>query len=63
MQLWMYKRIMIKNKLQKGAVKLNYVPTEEQIADVLTKPLSHVNLEYFRENIGVVRKNLSQNWE
>ena len=37
----MYKRIMIKNKMQKGAIKLKYVPIEEQVADVLTKPLSH----------------------
>ena len=29
----------------KGAVKLNYVPTEEQVVDVLTKPLAHVKFE------------------
>ena len=30
MQLWMYKKRMLKNKLQKGVVKLKHVPTEEQ---------------------------------
>ena len=29
----------IQDIVQKGAVKLKYVPTEEQVADVLTKPL------------------------
>ena len=36
---------MIKNKLQKGVVNLKYVPTEEQVVDVLTNPLSHVKFE------------------
>ena len=39
------KKRMLNNKLQKGVVKLRYVPTEEQVADVLTKPLSHVKFE------------------
>ena len=50
----MYKRRMIKNKLQKGAVMIKYVPTKEHVVDVLTKPLYHVNLEQFRDKIGVV---------
>ena len=33
--------------VKKGVVKLKYVPTEEQVAYILTKPLSHVNFEYF----------------
>ena len=40
--------------MQRGAVKLQYVPTNEQIADVLTKPFARVKFEYFRENIGVL---------
>ena len=59
MQFQMHKRRMIKNKLQKGVVKLKYVPTEEHVADVLTKPLSRVNLEHFRDKLGVVRKKTS----
>ena len=59
----MYKKRMLKNKLQKGYVNLKYVPTEEQVADVLTKPLSRVKFEYFRDKLGVVRKDLSQKRE
>ena len=29
----------IRDMVQKGAVKLKYVPTKEQVADVLTKPI------------------------
>ena len=39
-------------------MKLQYVPTQEEVVDVLTKPLSHVNFEYFRDKIGVVQKDL-----
>ena len=33
--------------VRKGVVKLKYVPIEEQVVDVLTKPLSCVKFEYF----------------
>ena len=58
MQFRMYKKRMLNNKLQKGAVKLKYVPTKEHVANVLTKPLSRVKLEHFRDKLGVVRKDL-----
>ena len=41
--------------VQRGAVKLQYVAMDEQIADVLTKPLSRVKFEYFREKLGVLQ--------
>ena len=31
----------------------------EQVVDVLTKPLSRVKFEYFRDNLGVVLKEFS----
>ena len=37
----------IQDMVQKGDVKLKYVPTEKQVAYVLIKPLSHVKFEYF----------------
>ena len=40
--------------VQKVMVKLKYVSTEEQIADVMTKPLSLTQFRHFRGNIGVV---------
>jgi hypothetical protein len=37
----------ILDMVQRGVVKLQYVSTNEQVADVLTKPLSRVKFEYF----------------
>ena len=45
----------IRDMVQRGAVKLLYVATEEQIADVLTKPLARLKFEYFRERLGVLQ--------
>ena len=44
----------IHDMVEKGAVKLQYIATDEQVADVLTKPLSKVKFEYFRDKLGVV---------
>jgi hypothetical protein len=35
-------------------VQLQYLSTDEQIADILTKPLTRVKFEYFRAKLGVV---------
>ena len=40
--------------VNRGAVKLQYVATEEQIAYVLMKPLARLKFEYFKENLGVL---------
>ena len=40
--------------VQKHAVELRYVPTDEQIADVLTKSLGRGNFLYFRDKLRVV---------
>ena len=45
----------IRDMVQRGAVKLQYVATDEQIDDVLTKPLAKVNFEYFREKLRVLQ--------
>ena len=37
----------IRDMMQKGAIKLQYVSTDEQVVDVLTKPLSRIKFEYF----------------
>jgi len=44
----------IRDMVQKRAVKLQYVGTDEKVADVLTKPLSRVKFEYFQDKLGVV---------
>jgi hypothetical protein len=37
----------IRDMVRRGAIKLQYVSTNEQVAYVLTKPLSHVKFEHF----------------
>ena len=49
--------------VQKGAIKLQYVSTDEQVADVLTKPQSRVKFESFRDKLGVVQKDLPRKEE
>jgi hypothetical protein len=44
----------IHDMVQRGAIKLHYVSMDEQVADVLTKPLSHVKFENFQYNLGIV---------
>jgi hypothetical protein len=41
--------------VQKGSVKLQYVPTGEQIADILRNPLVKGKFIYFRDRLGVVQ--------
>ena len=45
----------IRDIVYRGEVKLHYVAMDEQIVDVLTKPLAIVKFEYFRENLGVLQ--------
>ena len=45
----------IMDMVHRGVVKLQYVATDEQIADVLTKPLARVKFEYFKEKLGVLQ--------
>ena len=53
----------IRDMMQKGAIKIQYVSTDEQVANVLTKPLSRVKFEHFRDKLGVVRKDLPRKGE
>ena len=49
--------------VMKGAVKLEDIATDEQIADVLTKPLAREKFEYFREKLGVIEKDVPRKRE
>ena len=45
----------IRDYVQKGAMKLEYIPIDEKVADIFTKPLSRSKHVYFRDKMGVVR--------
>jgi hypothetical protein len=43
----------IKEMVQRGAMTLQYIPTNEQVVDVLTKPLFVSKFIYFRDKLGI----------
>jgi hypothetical protein len=47
----------IRNMVQRGALKLQYISMDEHVVDVLTKPLSRVKFEHFRDKLGIVQKD------
>lgn len=47
------KNHFIREKFREGLFELTYVPTDDQVADVLTKPLSKVKFEKFRNLMGL----------
>ena len=49
-EIWYH---FIRDMVQKGAVELRYILTDDQTADVLTKTLSRVKFDYFRGRLGV----------
>ena len=53
----------IRDMMQKGAIKLQYVSTDERVSDVLTKPLPRVKFEHFRDKLGFVQKDLPRKGE
>jgi hypothetical protein len=59
-EIWYH---FIRDMVQRGAIKLHYVGTDEQVVDVLTKSLSRVNFKHFRDKLGVVRKELPRKGE
>ena len=44
----------IRDYVQRGAVELQYISTDEQVADILTKSLGRGNFVFFRDKLGVV---------
>ena len=43
----------IRDLVQRGALKLQYIRTDEQIANILTKPLTIAKFVYFRDKLGM----------
>ena len=48
------KYYFIRDKVQEGEVKLEYIAIDEQTTDIPTKPLSRIKFAYFREKMGIV---------
>ena len=44
----------LREQVLEQKVKLEYVPSKEQIADILTKQLPRETFEYLRQKLGVV---------
>jgi hypothetical protein len=44
----------IREMMQRKVVLVQYLPTDEQVIDVLMKPLTRMKFEYFRDRLGVV---------
>ena len=44
----------IKDLVQRGTLKLQYIRTDEQIANILTKPLTSTKFMYFHDKLGMV---------
>jgi hypothetical protein len=47
----------IRDWVQRGVVQLQYISTDEKVADILTKALSRGKDVYFRDKMGLVRNN------
>ena len=46
--------------VQRGAVRLNHIGTDEHVTDILTKPLGKVKFLTFRESLGIVERPYSE---
>jgi hypothetical protein len=53
----------MRDNVEKGNIDLIHVPTEKQLADILTKPLDQTTFEYLRGGLGVIFSFLSFGWE
>ena len=45
----------IRDYVQRGAVELQYISIDEQVEDILAKPLVRCNFIHFRDKLGVVQ--------
>ena len=50
----------LKEKVAEGEVKLEFISTSEQVADIFTKPLPKEVFEYLQKKLGVV--TLPKHW-
>lgn len=43
----------LRDEVAKGSIQIEYVPTQEQLADILTKPLPRPTVERLRSQMGL----------
>jgi len=46
--------ILIRDHVQKGDIKLEFVDTNHHVVVIFTKPLDKVKFEYFRSELGMI---------
>ena len=44
----------VRDMVERKVIQLEYVSTNDQTADILTKPLSRIKVEHFRKKLGMV---------
>ncbi|KAH9669936.1 retrovirus-related pol polyprotein from transposon RE1 [Citrus sinensis] len=49
----------VRNKVLAGELNIQYIPSEEQVADIMTKPLSFIHFNYLRAKLNVMSCPLS----
>ena len=47
----------VRDMVEKDVIKLEYISTEDQIADILTKPLAKPKVELFCKELGMIIKS------
>ena len=50
----------IRDIVQRGAIRLDHIGTDEQVVDILMKPLGKVKFPTFREKFGIVERPYSE---
>jgi hypothetical protein len=45
----------IQDRIKKGALELQYIPIDQQVVDILTKPLVKRKFEAFKDKLGLVQ--------
>ena len=48
--------VPLQDMVQRGAIRLHHIGTDEQVADILTKPLGKVKFLTLQERLGVVER-------
>ena len=52
------KHHFVRERVSDGSIELKYCPTNEMVADILTKGLAHQQFSFLREKAGIVAQKL-----